>query len=50
MLGKSEIKSAGAASPRTDSGTLENPRPPLPAWIPELWLTALQADVLHLYG
>jgi len=37
-LGKSEIRSAGAASPRIDSGTYENSNRCEPGWTPELWL------------
>jgi hypothetical protein len=50
QLGKSEFRSAGAASPRIGPGTYENPSQWLPGWIPEMWLIALQANVLHLLG
>jgi len=48
LLGKSEFRSAGAASPRIDSGTYENLTQWLPGWVHELWLIALPGDVLHL--
>ena len=48
QLGKSEFKSAGAASPRIDSGTYENLTQWLPGWVHELWLIALPGDVFHL--
>ena len=50
LLGKSEFRSAGAASPRIDSGTYENLTRWLPGWVHELWLIALPGDVLHLLG
>jgi len=48
-MGKSEFRSAGAASPRIDPGTYENSSQWLPVWVPELWLIAVQADVLHYW-
>lgn len=38
--GSLNFRSAGAASPRIDSGTYENSNRCLPGWIPELWLIA----------
>jgi len=43
LLGKSEFRSTGAASPRIGSGTFENLTQWFPGWVRELWLTAFQA-------
>jgi hypothetical protein len=48
-MGKSEFRSAGAASPRIDPGTLRELQPVVASLGPELWLIAVQADVLHYW-
>lgn len=47
-MGKTEFRSAGAASPRIDPGTYEDLTQWLRGPVLELWLIALPANVFHL--
>ena len=47
-MGKTELKSAGAASPRIDPGTYQDLTQWLRGRVHELWLIAVLANVFHL--